>query len=52
MLLASLVNFNEVGAQLPRDSERLELNVFNQLLSIYLIELLGPKAILQWLPVY
>ena len=44
-LLASLGNFNEVGAQLPRDSERIELNVFNQLLSLQLIGLIGSKAI-------
>ena len=44
-LLASLVNFNEGGAWLPQYLERLELNVFNQLLSLQLMGLLGPKSI-------
>ena len=44
-LLASLGNFNKGGTWLTRDSERLELNTFNRLLSLQLMELLGPKAI-------
>ena len=40
-----LRKYNEGGAWLPRDSERLKLNVFNQLLSIQLMELIGTKDI-------
>ena len=39
----SLGNLNEGGARFPRDSEHLELNVFNQLLSLQIKELLGTK---------
>ena len=46
-LLASFDNLNKGVARLPRDSECLELNVFNQLLSLQLMELLGPKYILR-----
>ena len=46
-ILASLGKCNKGGARLPRDSERIELNVFNQLLSIEIIDLIGPKAILR-----
>ena len=45
--LASLDNTNKCGAQLLRDLEHLELNVFNQLLSLQLMGFLGPKAILR-----
>ena len=46
-LLASLGKFNEGGARLTRYSERIELNVFNQLSSVQLMGLLGPKDILR-----
>ena len=39
-LLGSLCNWIEVRTRLPRDSERIELNVFNQLLSLQLMRLL------------
>ena len=46
LLLASLVNFNKGGAWLPQDSESLDLNAFNRLLSLLIMGLLGPKYIL------
>ena len=45
-LLASLDNFKEGGARLLRDSECIDLNVFNRLLSIQIMGLIGTKAIL------
>ena len=43
--LASLGNFNGGGARFPQDSERPELNMFNLLLILQLMGLLGTKAI-------
>ena len=46
-LLSSLGNFNEGGTQFPQESERLELNLYNQILSLQLMGLLGIKYILR-----
>ena len=43
--LGLLRQSNKGGACLTRDAEVLELNVFNQLLSLHIMGLLGPKAI-------
>ena len=44
--MTELGNWIEGGARLPQESELLELNMFNQLLSLQLMKLLEPKAIL------
>ena len=43
--LGILRQSNKGGGRLPRDSELLEFNVFNRLLSLKLMGLIGPKAI-------
>ena len=40
-----LRQYYECGSRLPRDSKLLQLNVFNQLLSLQLMEMIEPKAI-------
>ena len=44
-LFSMQVHTNWYWNQLPRNSERLELKVFNRLLSLHLMGLLGPKDI-------